>query len=247
MKRCIFLVTCYLFSSLSYAQCENDPQILGASYKIQQIDLKTGKPLAGLRGEQRLNFWRNHEQVLYEYQDQKISEKWNQLSNQQVRLVRYFDDFQRGIEYQPTEINHGQGEHNWGSKFQIIDPMFIKRLTLTKQTGHDCDLLSHYQQRLLPSNNANKETAQTVQLTWSAVYQLPTYFSIKNNGILMQWQLLKLNKNPSRVQQVIHSKQNYKLTDYSDIGDNESDPFLAKMINQGFVDHHESGFYDSQG
>ena len=40
---------------------------------------------------------------------------------------------------------------------------------------------------------------------------------------------------------------NYQTTDYAYIGDNENDPFLAKMINQGFVEHGASGFYDAQG
>ena len=247
MKKSIFLISCFLFSSLSYAQCEDDSQILGASYLIKQIDLKTGKTIGGPQGEQSLNFWRDHEQVLYEYQDQKISEKWNRLSNQQIRLVRYFDNFQRGIEYQPTEINHGQGEHNWGSKFQIVNPLFIRQLSLVKQTGDNCDLVSHYEKTQSSADKTNKETAQAVQLSWSVVYQLPTYFSIKNKDILVQWQLIKLIKNPSQVQQEIRNKQDYQLTDYSDIGDNESDPFLAKMINQGFIEHNESGFYDSQG
>ena len=41
--------------------------------------------------------------------------------------------------------------------------------------------------------------------------------------------------------------QQYELTDYADIGDNESDPFLAKMINLGFIQDTHPGFYNSQG
>ena len=39
----------------------------------------------------------------------------------------------------------------------------------------------------------------------------------------------------------------YQTTDYADIGDSESDPFLRKMINLGFVEHGSSGMYDAQG
>ena len=40
---------------------------------------------------------------------------------------------------------------------------------------------------------------------------------------------------------------NFQTTDYADIGDNESDPFLAKMINLGFIEHGATGFYNQQG
>ncbi len=36
------------------------------------------------------------------------------------------------------------------------------------------------------------------------------------------------------------------MTDCADIGDNESDPFLLKMINQVDIEHGSAGFYDSK-
>ena len=39
----------------------------------------------------------------------------------------------------------------------------------------------------------------------------------------------------------------YQTTDYADVGDNESDPMLAKMIKLGFISHGASGFYHADG
>ncbi len=36
------------------------------------------------------------------------------------------------------------------------------------------------------------------------------------------------------------------MTDGADIGDNEFDPFLLKMINQVHIEHSAAGFYDSK-
>ncbi|GAB1112012.1 MAG: hypothetical protein SwBeaMacB_26570 [Shewanella algae] len=35
--------------------------------------------------------------------------------------------------------------------------------------------------------------------------------------------------------------------DFADVGDSESDPFIAKMITQGFIQHGSSGFYSADG
>ena len=53
--------------------------------------------------------------------------------------------------------------------------------------------------------------------------------------------------NQQKVQVEFAKWDNYQTTDYADIGDNESDPFLAKMINLGFVEHGASGFYHADG
>ncbi|WP_352289120.1 hypothetical protein, partial [Psychrobacter sp. GW64-MNA-CIBAN-0177] len=62
--------------------------------------------------------------------------------------------------------------------------------------------------------------------------------------------LLSLN-NVSSNEQVIVAQfakwDNFQTTDYADIGDNENDPFLAKMINLGFIEHSATGFYNQQG
>ena len=39
----------------------------------------------------------------------------------------------------------------------------------------------------------------------------------------------------------------YQATDYADIGDDHTDPFLTKMVTQGFIEAGASGFYDQHG
>jgi len=51
----------------------------------------------------------------------------------------------------------------------------------------------------------------------------------------------------AQIQQQFALWDAYQTTDYADIGDNEGDPFLAKMINLGFIEHGASGFYDANG
>jgi hypothetical protein len=49
-----------------------------------------------------------------------------------------------------------------------------------------------------------------------------------------QFELSVLNTSPA-VSKTISSWQNFKTYDYADIGDNEADPVLGKLIHQGFV------------
>jgi len=52
---------------------------------------------------------------------------------------------------------------------------------------------------------------------------------------------------PKKIEEFFRIRGSYQTTDYADIGDNESDPFLLKMMNLGFIKHGASGFYDAQG
>lgn len=57
----------------------------------------------------------------------------------------------------------------------------------------------------------------------------------------------KVKFDKAAVMQQFANWDSFQTTDYADIGDNEGDPFLAKMINLGFIEHGASGFYDASG
>ena len=52
--------------------------------------------------------------------------------------------------------------------------------------------------------------------------------------LLMTWRLNKINTELQHVANYVSLIESYQTTDYADIGDNESNKFLSKMINQGF-------------
>ena len=107
-----------------------------------------------------------------------------------------------------------------------------------KARGSGCETLQHY---------TLKQDGTRLRLKWLPEQQLISEFKIKTGGTRTSWKLLEIRKNTQAVAQKFIQLGNYSTTDYTDIGDNESDPFLMKMINLGFVEHGASGFYDSSG
>jgi len=230
MKHLIFVVTISLFSPLLAAQCQNNSDMLGANYFIETKDNKTGKVIRS----HTLNFWRMNKQVAYINKQQKMAEVWNLVSNGRIRPIRYFDEYQRGIEYQPDDINKGLGDTNWQVKYQIISDNFLKTLKIVDIAGGVCDQIEHYK-------------GSVNQVTWLTHYKLPKSIVTQKNQHTVTWTLESLELDQAKVSAAFIQRNNYLLTDYADIGDNESDPFILKMINLGFVEHGASGFYDSKG
>lgn len=53
------------------------------------------------------------------------------------------------------------------------------------------------------------------------------------------WILERVIEDEAEVRKMFRQWDDYETTDYADIGDNESDPFLMRMINMGFLHGHQ--------
>ncbi|WP_157035401.1 hypothetical protein [Psychromonas ingrahamii] len=224
------------FTTHSAELCKEEFQNIGAIYQITNSQ-SDGKNTAQ---QKTLQLWRSPKQVIYTYSAQAVSEQWRLLSNQRIQLTRYFDQFERGIEYQAADMpDFKQNANHWLSKYQMIAPSLLEQLQKVKSINTGCTENIVYQ---------SKQTAQTqIRLNWNPHYQLPTKLTIRQGQQLTVWELTELITDPQKLQQNHDQREHYQLTDYADIGDNEADPFLAKMINQGFIEHSHSGFYNADG
>ena len=122
--------------------------------------------------------------------------------------------------------------------FHKFEPQRLAQMKLVNTAGQGCDKVETYTQN---------HHGQEVEVQWLPEYQLAKVIAVKGKKQSMVWSLTELNINSKEVFEQFAMWDNYHLTDYVDIGDNESDPFLAKMINMGFVQSGASGFYDSKG
>ena len=107
IKPGLIIIMFSFFSSPLLALCDCDSRIVGAKYNVKTTD-KNMKVYS-----QEIIFWRMNNQVAYQYINQQVTEVWQLASNGMIRPVRYYDLYQRGIEYQASEINYGKGERNW--------------------------------------------------------------------------------------------------------------------------------------
>ena len=229
--RGIVLLVSVFVSNNSVADCAKD--LLGARYKMTTSDAQ-GKH----KQVDHMILWRNGNQVAHQYTDTRITEVWERIKNTQLRMTRNFDEHKRGIEYEPNEIKMQHDNNAWQLKKQLLSQQLIDSMDLKSSTHKDCDILKTYKK---------EDTRQQLQLQWLAAQQLVKRFSVESDKQHITWELESVIHDTQKVQQLFISRENYQMTDYSDIGDNESDPFLMKMINLGFVAHSSSGIYDQHG
>jgi len=227
VKAAILIAT--LMSPLAVAgQCNMNTGFTQANYKVT-----TGTITNKQHTESIFTLWRTPHQVAK--QNPQFIELWQELRNQQIRPIRYFQEAQRGIEYQPSEV---QGKQDWSSKYQLVSDKLLASMTHQKSTGEGCELVEYY---------TKQQGESKIELSWLANQKLLKSIRISSPRYSREIVLTASNHNQQKVKAQFAEWDNYQTTDYADIGDNENDPFLAKMINQGFVEHGASGFYDAQG
>jgi len=231
--RTILVLILGFMTTLSYANCSAQSTELGAHYRITTMDHKTGK------GNTRdFTLWRDGDRVAHQYHTKAMTELWERVSNGTLRTVHYFDHYHRGIEYDPAEVKISHTSNDWQLKYQLVSDNFIKNLKKDSSGGLNCKTFSIYSHT---SNTSN------VTLEWVDQLNLAKLYIEESPSKSVKWELVEVIEDKAQVQKAFSRRENYKTTDYTDIGDNESDPFLMRMINLGHISHGASGFYDQDG
>jgi hypothetical protein len=94
---------------------------------------------------------------------------------------------------------------------------------------------------------SSDEHGQTLLLEWLPAMQVVSYYSAKTTQGMIEWRLDDIITDRTIINAAFAQWEGYASTDYADIGDNESDPFLLNMINLGFIEHGSNGFYTASG
>ena len=213
--------------------CDANPALLTASYNMQ-TDSKDKNSADNIK-IRHVNIWRRGKEIAYEYPDIQMTEIWNQVGNTNIRPVKYFDAHQRAIEYQ---VLSGQNKAQWLNKYQLISEGLKEQMSLIKTEGSGCEELQYYSLQ-------NKD--KHYKMTWSTAYQLPLFYEDKTTESTFTLSLISKLNDSNTINKFFKLRDAYQTTDYADIGDNESDPFLLGMINLGFIEHGASGFYNAKG
>ncbi|NVK40697.1 MAG: hypothetical protein HWE39_05585 [Oceanospirillaceae bacterium] len=184
-----------------------------------------------------MTLWRAQDRVAHQYPQSKITHLWDKAANGALHLERHFDDYGKGIEYQPLDINGGKGDKDWSLKYQLISDQLKERMTLVEAHTGDCGESQTYALAGEPA----------FHLTWLPGPQLLEAFEVRDGENVTTWTLSDIESDPSKVAAFFEHHAQYQLTDYADIGDNEADPFIRSMIHLGFIEHGASGVYDADG
>lgn len=225
----LLMATLLSGSSLS---CDTDGSVLKAQYEIEVL----------YHGESRktlsMTLWRDGNNVAHQYPQTQITEAWTLVRNTLIKPTRFFDAHQRAIEYQPGESVHGKVESDWPYRYQLVSNSFFDELTKTSESGQGCELTQTF----------TKHTADgDITLKWQPALQLVRSFTIHQDGVEKHWEMKSISVDDAAITDFFDQRMEYKSTDYADIGDDHTDPFLTNMVNQGFIEAGASGFYDQHG
>lgn len=204
---------------------------------------------SGSNSSIKFSLWREGNRsarAAHSYAEINQSEVWNRLPNGLLRVVKHFDAHARAIEYESIDSNNARENNTWISKYHLVPDALYDQI-LNKEiapsvSSNNCELEQSYhdlQQRI------------RYDVVWNTQYQLPvslTVLSASANGTVMTlWNLHSIEDNNREVALQFDKWDSHSTIDFADIGDNEHDPFIRKMINLGFLSDGASGFYDSSG
>jgi hypothetical protein len=220
-------------SSIAAQQCEQPDQNVAVEYGYSMSTADKAMAVT-----HRLTVWRLDKHVAHQYLATGITDVWQQVSNGDVRLIRYFDNDQQAIEYQPGEVRVNNIKQHWQEMTQMVSENQLHDMTLINQTGSGCDRVETYQYQ---------DHYRRLVIKWLPEYHLMTSSTDTAAGKVSHWEILSFHHDLLKITEAFESRDRYLSTDYADIGDNETNPFLIKMINLGYVSHAHSGFYNTEG
>ena len=223
MIRILLFATVILSTANTFAACEANPDRLGARYVETQTVVEPEKEEIS-----HLTVWRGDRQIAHEYTDKHITELWEKGASERMRLVLYFEENQRGIEYQPGEEGLETSKEAWLKKSRLIPADKLAGMELSGTSGQSCEQAEHYEKQ---------EEGLSIRIEWLPGPKLVKSATWETENTRTELVLEEIVTDPADVDAVFTRLSDYQTTDFADIGDQESDPFLQKMINLGFTRH----------
>ncbi|AEP29585.1 hypothetical protein [Brumicola nitratireducens] len=260
MKLCIFITSVTAFGALASSPLSIDTSKFVKPSEIAAINeqcLSSASPKSKLiavyeivsnthsRDKSdlalQITLLRNGNEVAHQYPQTGITESWQLNQASQIKSTRFFDLHERAIEYQPGEKVHGKSESDWSYRNQLISDSLLKKFTTTNSINEGCGRIE---------TKTFSNDGLTMEITWFPELSLINSFAItekETDSIVESWSLQSVDLSGEQITPFFKSRYDYYATDYADIGDDHTDPFLTKMMNLGFIEHGASGFYDTNG
>ncbi|PSS74676.1 hypothetical protein [Shewanella algae] len=228
--------------------CAAKPGRFQASY---QITVGSGEQAR----QQQLTLTRFDDTIIY--QRSPVSyEAWHRNGE----YVRYFTQEKRSISYRRGDLLALNIHTDLDRQFHLISPAALSQFEKGQSLQDSCFTRQSYsfksksheesqgESHRESHSHANKSAAnepQSLQLSWLSELELPAEMTITQGEQRIVYRLSKLT--PVSPEGFKRLTSGFQDLDFADVGDSESDPFIAKMITQGFIQHGSSGFYSADG
>ncbi|WP_051472621.1 hypothetical protein [Shewanella sp. 38A_GOM-205m] len=224
--------------------CAAKPGRFQASY---QITVGSGEQA----GQQQLTLTRFDDTIIY--QRSPVSyEAWHKNGE----YVRYFPQEKRSISYRRGDLLALNIHTDLDRQFHLISPAALSQFEKGQSLQDSCFTRQSYSLRSKSHEESHEEShshanksgvnePQSLQLSWISELELPAEMTITQGEQRIVYRLSKLT--PVSLESFKRLTSGFQDLDFADVGDSESDPFIAKMITQGFIQHGSSGFYSADG
>lgn len=155
---------------------------------------------------------------------------WERLGSGDYANIRVFNQEQRIVEYLPGELKTRNVKPDWSKLASIVSP----QLLATLKRGSSKQLFGQ-----MATRYTGQQSDQKIELWWLNKAQLPARLKITGEHRQLDMTLLELQSSaPDVWPRATESRiASYQKIDASDLGDMESDPFVARLMRQEGHEH----------
>lgn len=185
---------------------------------------------------QNWQYIRQADKVIFYYPQRNIAEQWSKDRHQKVIFERWFVSAKRVIQYNNSDLKSINNDKHWSDVGHVLQPEALKTLKKTGDSKYACWAQENY---------SGKQGGATVHVEWLPQLQLLKKITLTQNKQSKTIQLERLEALGA-ANTMLKARETYDEMDFADIGDNETDPFISNMIEQGFGVERDPGMYPEQ-
>lgn len=183
---------------------------------------------SGCEGQPALvwRFWREAERISIETPALKRGELW-QRDGTVILHRQFFHHEQRAIEFHPDDLSLLQTNWSWSKLALLVDQKLLDQLTASL-----IDTDAGYPRQTYTGTVNGLDWRVVIRTDW----QLPIEISQQHDACQFQTKLLQVYPLSQAPWQPTATDA-YPLLDFADLGDKESDPFVAKLLTESGHQH----------
>lgn len=192
-----------------------NPKYLVAKYLV------TAKDSQGNSQMQEFQLTRKDNQVMHS--SNGVHYVWDKLVNGRMKLTKYVDKINKGIEYQPNDLKADVEDNPWQKKYQLLSDSqasdSVSAQIKVCEANRNCEKEQHKNSRALLTS------------IWLDDIQLPKSIQQINGPIQFNWTLESIELNQATVNKNFKEIEQYQLIDFADIGDAEGEQGITELLD----------------
>lgn len=173
---------------------------------------------------------RNNNRIETANDKQQRNEIWEWDEALGPTYQRFYHQEHKYIEYTPGQLKTQHIEPNRAQLASIIDPKILTQLHRAERKNILGRQAIHYR---------GKYQGKPIDLLWLEAEQIPA--RLRQGGITLTLKELQPQPPANWPQVTAKTEADYIRVDGSDLGDMETDPFVAQVMAESGHDHHAEG------